>query len=44
MGKQFEGLSSWAAGKGDEGIHTYWKERNQTTLDGLPTDSLDGTE
>lgn len=30
-------LKSWAEGKGDEGLRSYWAERNATTLDGQPT-------
>ena len=33
-------LKKWAADKGPEGIDAYWKERNQKTIDGLPTDIL----
>lgn len=32
-----ETLSNWADGKGEDGIRTYWAERNHTTLDGDPT-------
>ncbi len=30
-------LSDWAAKKGDEGIKEYWAEKNQFSLDGIPT-------
>ncbi|WP_395008694.1 pyridoxamine 5'-phosphate oxidase family protein [Undibacterium sp.] len=30
-------LSDWAAKKGDEGIKEYWAEKNQFSLDGVPT-------
>lgn len=30
-------LKSWAEGKGEEGLRSYWAERNATTLDGEPT-------
>ncbi|MFU8825125.1 MAG: pyridoxamine 5'-phosphate oxidase family protein, partial [Yoonia sp.] len=30
-------LRHWTDDKGPQGIATYWKDRNQTTLDGLPT-------
>jgi hypothetical protein len=30
-------LRHWTQDKGPEGVATYWKDRNQTTLDGLPT-------
>lgn len=33
-------LEKWAVEKGPEGIATYWKERNQQTIDGLPTHIL----
>lgn len=32
-----EQLSAWAEKKGDEGIKDYWKDNNQTSLDGKPT-------
>lgn len=34
-------LDKWAENKGVDGINTYWRERNQQTLDGLPTEILD---
>lgn len=30
-------LSTWAEGKGTEGIRDYWQTRNTTSLDGKPT-------
>jgi len=30
-------LNQWAEKRGDEGIEDYWKEKNQTSLDGLDT-------
>ncbi len=33
-------LAKWAANKGDEGIAQYWADRNQTSLDGKPTNIL----
>ncbi|MFN3663583.1 pyridoxamine 5'-phosphate oxidase family protein [Yoonia sp.] len=30
-------LRHWADDKGPDGVATYWKDRNQATLDGLPT-------
>lgn len=30
-------LSDWAKSKGESGIHAYWREKNLTSLDGLPT-------
>jgi Pyridoxamine 5'-phosphate oxidase len=30
-------LKDWAIGKGPDGLHTYWDERNRQTIDGLPT-------
>ena len=32
-----EQLNAWAAKKGEEGVETYWKETNHTSLDGKPT-------
>lgn len=34
-------LLDWAKDKGQTGIETYWKDRNQTSIDGLPTHILD---
>ncbi|WP_455211037.1 pyridoxamine 5'-phosphate oxidase family protein [Kaarinaea lacus] len=34
-------LERWAEKKGEEGIQQYWEERNQTSIDGLPTHLLD---
>ena len=33
-------LKNWAEKQGSEGIQTYWKDRNQTTIDGKPTGIL----
>jgi len=30
-------LKDWAVGKGMEGIRAYWQEKNQRSIDGLPT-------
>jgi hypothetical protein len=30
-------LNDWATEKGKEGIKAYWEEKNQTSIDGLPT-------
>lgn len=30
-------LTDWAANKGSEGIENYWRDKNQTSIDGLPT-------
>lgn len=39
---EFEGpretLAHWASDKGEAKIHDYWREKNQTTIDGAPTD------
>ncbi|WP_372885554.1 pyridoxamine 5'-phosphate oxidase family protein [Shimia sp.] len=32
-----ETLKTWTADRGAEGVQTYWAERNQRTIDGLPT-------
>lgn len=34
-------LNEWAGKKGEEGIRQYWKEKNQLSLDGIPTNILD---
>ena len=30
-------LSEWAAKKGDTGLRQYWEEKNQMSIDGIPT-------
>jgi len=35
-----EQLLEWSEKKGKEGIESFWKERNQVSLDGLPTNIL----
>ncbi len=35
-----ETLSRWAEKKGEQGIRDYWWDRNQTSIDGLPTNIL----
>lgn len=30
-------MDAWASAKGVDGIEHYWREKNQTSLDGLPT-------
>jgi hypothetical protein len=30
-------LIDWAKNKGEEGVENYWREKNQTSIDGLPT-------
>ncbi|MEW9919131.1 pyridoxamine 5'-phosphate oxidase family protein [Marimonas sp. MJW-29] len=37
-------LEHWTEDKGPEGIAAYWKDRNQHTIDGLPTHILDQTD
>ena len=36
-----EQLNDWAKEKGKTGIETYWEEKNQTSIDGLPTHILE---
>lgn len=36
-----EELNDWAASKGKEGIKEYWTEKNQTSIDGMPTKILE---
>ena len=36
-----EELNDWASSKGKEGIKDYWAEKNQESIDGLPTKILD---
>jgi len=37
FGAQRELMDSWAAKKGEEGIHRYWAEKNLESIDGFPT-------
>ncbi len=32
-----DNLTEWAAKKGETGIRKYWEDKNQTSLDGIPT-------
>lgn len=34
-------LNDWATAKGKEGIENYWENKNQTSIDGLPTHLLE---
>ncbi len=33
-------LNDWAIAQGEEKVKQYWKDKNQTSIDGLPTDIL----
>lgn len=35
-------LDEWAKGKGEAGIKAYWKEKNEVSLDGIPTKIEEG--
>lgn len=37
-----ETLLRWAENKGEPGIRDYWREKNQVSIDGLPTGIVDG--
>jgi hypothetical protein len=34
-------MDAWANAKGVDGIEAYWREKNQTSLDGFPTGLFD---
>jgi len=34
-------LIDWAENKGEDGIEKYWRDKNQTSIDGLPTGIFD---
>jgi hypothetical protein len=34
-------LVRWAQKKGEDGLQKYWHDRNQTSIDGLPTKLLE---
>lgn len=38
-----DNMNKWLERKGDDGVKQYWAEKNQTSLDGLPTFILDDT-
>jgi hypothetical protein len=33
-------LSNWAKNKGNEGLMQYWEEKNQTSIDNIPTNIM----
>ena len=35
-------LDDWAKNKGEEGIKSYWKEKNEVSIDGIPTKIQEG--
>jgi hypothetical protein len=35
-----EVLTDWSDKKGENGIKDYWEERNQTSMDGSPTNII----
>ena len=37
-------MDRWADAKGEAGIDAYWREKNLTSIDGLPTGLMDGLE
>jgi hypothetical protein len=37
-------LKKWAQDRGPDGVSAYWAEKNQQTLDGLPTDVLGASD
>ena len=36
-----EDLNNWAIEQGEEKVEQYWEDKNQTSIDGLPTKILD---
>ncbi len=36
-----DGLNEWATKKGETGIRKYWEDKNQTSLDGIPTNIVE---
>jgi len=34
-------LENWSSKAGDEGIKKYWNDKNQFSIDGLPTNIVD---
>ncbi len=39
-----DALQKWTADKGVQGVREYWRDRNQNTIDGLPTGILDNAD
>jgi hypothetical protein len=37
-------LGRWAEAKGEDGLDAYWREKNLTSMDGVPTGLLDKEE
>ena len=35
-------LDEWARNKGEEGLKNYWKEKNEVSIDGIPTNIQEG--
>ena len=35
-------LDAWAQNKGEEGIKEYWREKNEVSIDGIPTQIQEG--
>ena len=42
--KERETLTRWAEAKGPEGLEKYWREKNQRSIDGLPTGLLESDD
>ena len=40
-GQTFAGPGQWATKKGEAGIQDYWKEKNQRSIDGKPTNIIE---
>jgi len=40
--EQRQAIITWAEKKGEAGLKQYWHDKNQTSLDGLPTKLLEG--
>jgi hypothetical protein len=34
-------LNNWADKRGVDGIRDYWREKNQISIDGMPTEIID---
>ncbi len=37
-------MDAWAKSKGEDGIEDYWREKNQISMDGLPSGLFDPPE
>ncbi|MCW8825603.1 MAG: pyridoxamine 5'-phosphate oxidase family protein, partial [Gammaproteobacteria bacterium] len=37
-------MNNWSANKGSDGVKAYWREKNQLSIDGKPTQIMERTD